>query len=180
MLHIAQQNWRHHVEFSPQFVSNHLTSCSPQEAKLIQIIVIPNSCQNKRFPYLSIPILSTCGTLGDKPEQIWNKLLLLLRNQILSLPFLLKLFICRACTPPPITSWYLANKISFLRLFSKNHVCYNKRSERRKEKLWQAEVSCSSWSCKWVLIIWGQWKIVGFSNPVSGWSVEILTPFATE
>ncbi len=140
----------------------------------------PQFLPKQRFPYLSIPILSTCGTLGDKPEQIWNKLLLLLRNQILSLPFLLKLFICRACTPPPITSWYLANKISFLRLFSKNHVCYNKRSERRKEKLWQAEVSCSSWSCKWVLIIWGQWKIVGFSNPVSGWSVEILTPFATE
>jgi hypothetical protein len=63
--------------------------------------------------------------------------------------------ICRACTPPPITSWYLANK-TFRRLLFKNRVCYNKRGERRREKLWQAEVSCSSWSCKWVLVIWGQ------------------------
>ncbi len=167
------------LNFSPQFVSNHLASCSPQEAKLIQIIVIPISSQNKDSHISLYPHIIYLWDLGINLNKSGTNCYYSFATKFFPFPFLLKLFICRACTPPPITSWYLANK-SFLRLFSKNHVCYNKRSERRKEKLWQAEVSCSSWSCKWVLIIWGQWKIVGFSNPLSGWSVEILTPFATE
>ncbi len=45
----------------------------------------PKFLPKTRFPYLSIPTYLLVGP-WDKPEQIWNKLLLLLCNQLLSLP----------------------------------------------------------------------------------------------
>jgi hypothetical protein len=107
----------------------------------------------------------------DRPEQIWNKLLLLLCNQILSLPSCSSSSSVEHVHHHQSPVGILPTK-TFLRLFFKNRVCYNKRSERRREKFWQAEISCSSWSCKWVLIIWGQWKIVDLQSPK--WRYSLL------
>ncbi len=84
MHHIPQQNRRHHVEFLPSLFQITLQVAHPKKQSWFRSewSQIPPKA---RFPFLSIPIYLLVGP-WDKPEQIWNKLLLLLCNQILSLP----------------------------------------------------------------------------------------------